>query len=296
MPKKKLTSAQYNEITKKLFKKRFTTLSIIASISSSTRPRHSKLVKCKRDLEKITTEIVNLNYGLVKSYVSRFSPYTSFENAKDFESAGLLGLLRAIDTFDPDKGTFSQWAYLPIKREILRCVHLIEFPTISAKDFEVRPSIILARDLILAKNKEIPMLPRTLYAEIAKKIGITSYQVQRVLEASSKPAGLFYTDETGYALEITNYDYAANSESSTDALLSSLLISKLVKDGIPSLTKREQEIITYRFGLGTTGATKLEQISRKLGLSREATRQIEYKAIAKLSHPVVLRILLENLV
>ncbi|MFZ4812747.1 MAG: sigma-70 family RNA polymerase sigma factor, partial [Ilumatobacteraceae bacterium] len=80
------------------------------------------IVRLRRDIEDITAEIVRFNLGLVRSYCKRFTANSSREDSADFEAAGMLGLMRAIDSFDPDQGRFGQWAFKPIQREVLRAV------------------------------------------------------------------------------------------------------------------------------------------------------------------------------
>ena len=81
----------------------------------------SRLRRLRRSVDDITQEIVEFNYGLVMSYVSRFTASVPSEIAKDYEAAGRLGLMRAVASFDPEKGRFSSWAYKPIQREVFAC-------------------------------------------------------------------------------------------------------------------------------------------------------------------------------
>ena len=66
-----------------------------------------------RQIERINEEIVTLNFGLVRNYVSRFTR-ASRNGLEDFESAGVVGLMQAIDSYDPAMGPLGQWAFLQV--------------------------------------------------------------------------------------------------------------------------------------------------------------------------------------
>ena len=64
-----------------------------------------EVARLGRRLEAVTTEIVRFNIGLVRSYCRRFTSNSSRGDSADFEAAGMLGLMRAIDSFDPGPGS-----------------------------------------------------------------------------------------------------------------------------------------------------------------------------------------------
>jgi DNA-directed RNA polymerase sigma subunit (sigma70/sigma32) len=72
-------------------------------------------------------------------------------------------------------------------------------------------------------------------------------------------------------------------------VVASMTLSALKTFGLAALDPRELFVLVRRFGLDGEPEDKLADIGKTLGLSREAIRQIEAKAIAKIQHPVVLR-------
>ena len=64
------------------------------------------------------------------------------------------------------------------------------------------------------------------------------------------------------------------------------LLRKTIDKVMSTLTDREKEVITYRFGLGGTTPLTLEQLGDKYSLSKERVRQIEQKALTKLRNPI----------
>jgi RNA polymerase primary sigma factor len=133
------------------------------------------LVRARRKLEALNAELVGANRGLVIKYVRPFTARASHEDTADFEAAGMLGLMSAIDTFDPDKGSFSSWAYKRIKAEVLRTVKSNDYPGLSHAEFENRPEIVATRDLLLARGACADE------RAVSDAVGLPVAQVRRVL-------------------------------------------------------------------------------------------------------------------
>ncbi|MCU1358935.1 MAG: polymerase sigma factor RpoD [Ilumatobacteraceae bacterium] len=240
-------------------------------------------VRLRRSIEDVTAEIVRFNLGLVRSYCKRFTANSTRDDSADFEAAGLLGLMRAIDSFDPEQGRFGQWAFKPIQREVLRAVRDADHPNVNLGDFERRPEILRAfRHLQGEDDRYNPS-----HAEVATVVGATIDQVRRVLV----PPKLESVDQA--ASEQNDVTLGDTIESTTPGpetvVVSSMMLSALRTHGLAALDPRELFVIVRRFGLDGEPPEKLAGIGETLGLSREAVRQIEAKAVAKIQHPMVLR-------
>lgn len=244
---------------------------------------HRAAVRLRRSIEDVTAEIVQFNLGLVRSYCRRFTNNSTRDDSADFEAAGLLGLMRAIDTFDPEQGRFGQWAFKPIQREVLRAVRDADHPNVNLGDFERRPEILRAfRHLQGEDDRYTPS-----HSEVAAVVGATVDQVRRVLV----PPKLESVDQA--ASEQNDATLGDTIESSTpgpeSVVVSTMMLSALRTHGLAALDPRELFVIVRRFGLDGEPPEKLAGIGETLGLSREAVRQIEAKAVAKIQHPMVLR-------
>lgn len=244
--------------------------------------------RSKVRLEVVDTALIDFNYGLVKTYVKKFTSNTSREDSRDFEGAAVVGLMRAIATYDPARGRFSTWAYKPIQREVLRAVRDADYPNMNPGDFEKRPEILKARaelqggdDSYEPSSEEIAVLAHT-----------TVEQVKRVLDAPdleslSKPVGEDGDTHLGDLLE----DPGVAIE---DAVVTAREIEDLERYGLSCLDERELFVIVRRYGLDCEPEQRLSTIGSMLGLSREAVRQVEGKALSKLSHPTILRKLVRH--
>ncbi len=235
----------------------------------------------RRRLDDINSEIVSSNMGLVRSYTRRFGGAATKHSREDFEAAGLLGLMRAVDSYDPERGTFGSWAFKPIQREVLRAVRDSDHPNLNLGDFERRPQILrAAREMRGVDDSYNPS-----DAEIAAAANVTVAQVRRVLnpptlKSLSEPVG---DDESSEDASI-----ASNDPSPEHTVLSKFTLATLQHFGLRALDQRELFVVVRRFGLDGEPIEKLTEIGETLALSREAVRQIEAKALAKLQHPIVL--------
>jgi RNA polymerase sigma factor (sigma-70 family) len=256
-------------------------LQSIAKDERSTGQR-TRLRRLEYELEKVTEHIIDLNFGLVRSYVKRFTQQASRDNIQDFEAAGALGLMKAIDSYDPSRGLFTSWAYKPILREVHRAVRDANHPNINPEDFNSRPKVLAAELELQNGNESFHPRPH----DIAVKAGVTVGQVNRIINAPrlnslSAPTGdgtavlADFIEDQGYSVE--------------DRVITSMAVSDMITYKFSPLNECLDHILA-----GTPGSTvetyqSLSSIGEQLGLSREAVHQIEYKAKGGLLHPVILR-------
>ena len=277
-----VSSEAYVDGNAELFRRRKALQEQIAEMEASEAPR-GPLNRLRRQLDDVTAEIVTFNLGLVRSYCRRFTSNSSRDDSADFEAAGLLGLMRAIDSFDPSQGRFGHWAFKPIQREVLRAVRDADHPNVNLGDFERRPEILRAHRHLQGEDEHY--LPS--HEEVAVVVGATVDQVRRVLapprlESVHQPLGDAAEGTLGDTIE-------AASPGPEAVVVSTMTLSALKTYGLAALDARELYVIVRRFGLDGELEDKLADIGETLALSREAVRQIEAKAIAKIQHPLVLR-------
>jgi RNA polymerase primary sigma factor/RNA polymerase nonessential primary-like sigma factor len=282
-----ITSEEFGDRNTALFERRTELrhqLDGAVETSVSGTPVDSRMVaRLERLLDAVTTEIVHLNLGLVRSYCRRFTSTSSGDDSSDFEAAGMLGLMRAIHSFDPGQGRFGNWAFKPIQREVLRAVRDADHPNVTIGDFERRPEILRAqRHLQGDDGAYVPT-----HDEVANLAGVSVDQVRRVLTPPRFESVEQATSDDGRTslAELVETDQIGPES----AVVSSMALSALKEFGLSALDPRELYVLVRRFGLDGEPDEKLADIGETLSLSREAVRQIEARALAKIQHPMVLR-------
>jgi DNA-directed RNA polymerase sigma subunit (sigma70/sigma32) len=256
-------------------------LQSVAKDERSTGQR-TRLRRLEYELENVNEQIFDLNFGLVRSYVKRFAQQASRDNIQDFEAAGALGLMKAIDSYDPSRGLFTSWAYKPILREVHRAVRDANHPNINPADFGPRPKVLAAK--LELQNGNESFQPRA--HDIAVKAGVTVGQVNRIIDAPrldslSAPTGdgtavlADFIEDQGYSLE--------------DRVITSMAVSDMITYKFSPLDEYLGHVLPGTPGLTVGVYQSLSSIGEQMGLSREAVHQIECKTKDRLLHPVILR-------
>ena len=131
---------------------------------------------CYQVIEDDAAEITGLSEGLVRHYVRRFIG-ASREHEDDLCQAGRLGLVEAMDDFDPDQGRWSSWAGRFVLREVHRAVQAYDHPLLTERQFRSRQEVLRAlRDL----QRETGAPPS--YEDVAKRAGVTVKVATSVIE------------------------------------------------------------------------------------------------------------------
>lgn len=286
-PLRNLRSEQYHERNFELFRLRDRLRDALAEyegVDVDTLPTSDKVRarRLERQLGQVVEELVSFNYGLVVKIVRKFSSRKSAEDSADFEQAGVVGLMRAIHKYEVERGAkFSSFAHIQILGEVLRSVRFNDFSNMSQVDFDSRLTILKAQELLSA---EFPN--GATHEQIAEVAGVNPSQVKRVLnpprmQSIHTPVGEDGDNELGDLIPDT-------SESPETEVLVKMAIEQVQRHGLSVLNERELFVLGRRFGLDGEPRQNLQQLGDMLGLSREAVRQQEMKALAKLNHPSVL--------
>lgn len=208
--------------------------------------------------------------------------------AKDYEGMGLplldminegnMGLMRAVERFDPTKGaklsTYAAWwIKQSIKRGLANQGKTIRLPV------HLVDRVAKIRRTAMKLHEEIGREPTD--AEVAAELGMTRERVTELITASYRPSSLDAPvgedDDTRFA-DMVKDENAANAY---DELESSTR-QDLVRELVDLLDPRELTIIRYRFGLDGGPERTLEEVGQKFGVTRERIRQIQNVALSKL--------------
>jgi RNA polymerase primary sigma factor len=196
----------------------------------------------------------------------------------DIISEGNIGLMTAVDRFDPSKGaklsTYAAWwIRQSIKRALSNQSKTIRLPV------HLGEKIAKVRRVALHMSEELGREPTD--DELSEEIGIASGKVSQLKAASIHPASL---DAPISDDDLTEFGESVEDEEARTPF--ELLRDKDLHGEVDGLLKglntREKKIISQRFGFDGGARKTLEEIGKKLGVSRERIRQLENVALSKL--------------
>lgn len=215
----------------------------------------------------------------LKLVVSVAKQYTRFSvPMMDLIQEGNLGLMKAVEKFDPNMGyRFStygiQWIRQYISRYIMDKGKIIHIPVhVIENEFKVRKAI----DTLLKEYQRDPTIE-----ELAKETGFSEERVIELLNLIQDPLSIDMNvnDENDTVLSDLIAD--PKSDQMINGMNKEFIHDDIIK-ALAVLNERERDIIMKHFGLNDQPAVTLEEIGREYGITRERVRQIESAAIRKL--------------
>lgn len=219
------------------------------------------------------TSLVEENLGLVRKLAYEYSSKSNLEYDDLFQE-GVLGLIRASEKFDPEMGNaFSTYATWWIKQKMQRYVEASLNVSRAAKK---------NRGKIYAVRKEIEGSGIVATPDmIAERLGLSVSDVIGVLypENVSLYAPIGDNDDDGCLIDTLAVD--------NDPLDKNLVkedIAIMVRQAIATLKPRERDVIFERYFSNPGVLVTYDEISVKLGVSKQRVQQIEKRALEKLKH------------
>ena len=196
----------------------------------------------------------------------------------DLISEGNIGLMKAVERFDPAKGgklsTYgSWWIKQSIKRALANQSKTIRLPVhLVDKISKMRRTAMKLQEMLGHEPSD---------EELADEMGMTAARVTQMRQAAIRPASL---DAPIGDDDSNNFADVVQDENATSPYdnLEDKTVTDMLQEMVKHLDEREATILRFRFGLDGGSEKTLEEVGEKFGVTRERVRQIQNLALKKL--------------
>ena len=230
------------------------------------------LRRCRDGDEGAREELIQGNLRLVLSVIQRFA--ARGENVDDLFQVGCIGLIKAIDNFDPSHEVrFSTYGVPMIAGEIRRYLRDNSALRVSRSVRDTAYKVLQAKEKLTAEKGREPDTE-----EIAAYLGLPRQEVVFAMDAVCEPVSLYEPVYTDGAESVTVMDQVGDTRNTDEHWLEQIALG----EAMAALSDREKRMLSLRF---YDGRTQME-VASEIGISQAQVSRLEKNAIAQIKKQI----------